>query len=257
MGEMFSRDKELQKRQDFKQLCEHASDGKDILKIAENYHISLQMTYNDYIGWALPTKKCCNYIFAFYKMVKQNQDSILLKSGQPATHKYPRIIDIGAGTGLFCSVLHYLGVPKECLVAFDKKMPSHRSEKSKQFWPILHDVDFDYDNDILLIAWGCPTQKMENIVDNFVLHGGKHVVLIGEQHPDMTFGWDYLSSCNETGIHTKNNIDVSRWSTQSIHINGPASFWSERVSINSCEIQFFDDCGESEWNDKTITDQRI
>jgi hypothetical protein len=248
MGEIFSREKD----QIFKQLCEHAIDGKDLLEIAEMYHSSFKTIYNDYIGWALPTKKCCNYIYNFYKMIKQNKDFI---SGQPTTRKHPRIIDIGAGTGLFCSVLHYLGVQKECLVAFDEKTPSHRSEKSKQFWPIVHDFTFDYENDILLIAWGCPTQEMEYIVDNFVLHGGKHVVLIGEQHPDMTFGWNYFT-CDETGIRTKNNIDVSHWSTQSIHINGPASYYSERVSVNSCEIQFVDDCGECEWNDKNIINQK-
>ena len=85
---------------------------------------------------------------------------------------------------------------------------------------------------------------------NFVIKRGKNVVLIGEQHPDMTFGWDYF---DHIGINAKG----TNWSSQSIHIMGPSSPFSERVSVNSRMIKFENDCGEFNWEDKSISHKRF
>ncbi len=182
----------------------------------------------------------------FWNMVNK----VTLKTGQP---NKSRIIDFGSGTGMFCSALYACGIPRDCLIAVDKRISSHASQYSKHFWPIVYKEDFkhDYENDILFIAWGI--MPFESVVDNFVSNGGKHVVIIGEDHPDMTFGWDYFVC--ERGI-LSHNIDVKKWSTQSIHVKGTASYLSERVSLNSCTIRFENDCGENSWNDSKITNSK-
>ncbi|HSW77028.1 MAG TPA: hypothetical protein VLG50_08270 [Candidatus Saccharimonadales bacterium] len=115
------------KEQTFKVMCETVSNADDIMAITEYYHnhsmndfintIRFKFLYNKYIGLALPTKIACQIVVDFWK----KHNGIL--------------IDLGAGTGLFCKVFNHLGIPNDKLVAVDLPDPPSwsRSSKSKNF----------------------------------------------------------------------------------------------------------------------------
>jgi hypothetical protein len=203
MGTNLSRD-EID-RQHFEELCRTSEDQ---LLMAEKYRIAYKLIYNDLVGWSLPSRKACDYIAKFWSVGK-------------------RIVDFGAGTGHFCAALHQCGIPKHNLVAVDQneeKRLSRYKPRSRYFWPIVEVQDFtwNYESDILLIAWG--VHKLEEVIESFIANKGKTVIIVGET--DCTLSWAYFfpDECQRPG-----------WSTQSMHVKGPASQWSERVSINSCE----------------------
>lgn len=205
-------DKKIEPDQ-FVNLCINAETAEDIIKIAEYYTIlwndghMVKGIYNYYIGWGIPDKHTCELIVNVWK-------------------KYPdkRIVDFGAGTGLFCRVLNYLGVPQDKLIAIDKIRPSHDSPNSKKFWPIYREYNYKIDvNDILFVAWG--VYNVGIFIDDYVMRGGFCVIILGEMDGGCTLPSDYF-------IDEKTNQTRADWDIKLYEVSGPATFCNERLSIN-------------------------
>lgn len=197
----------------FVKRCQTAESGQDLMNIAEQYEKLHQycpkLIYNHYIGWALPSKQVCTLVVEEWKKKKS------------------RIIDLGAGTGLFSRVFHDLGVPEEYLLAVDIENPTHqgaylidfgdKNPDRRQFWPIHRDNDYVVDiNDILFIAWGI---YLNTIVEDYISRGGHTVIILGEVD-GCTFPANYFE-------------DKTGWSTTMTQVVGPASLYMEHLSINN------------------------
>lgn len=202
---------------EFEKICKSAETGEDIFKIASNYYklfksgIFCKSIYNKYIGWALPIKETCEMVVDTWKLFP---------------HK--KIVDFGAGTGLFCKVFNYLGIPEEKLLAIDRIKPSHNNPKNKCFWTINHDDDYKVDiDDILFIAWG----SCDNyVIDNYVTRGGTCVIILGEEWGGCTLSSDYFL-VNHEG-KPDDFMKNDGWDIKVHNVPGPASYYSEKISIN-------------------------
>lgn len=77
----------------FVEMCQNAETGEDLLKISDyydeihnkNFILDLKTIYNQYIGWPLSSEKACKLVVNTWKDFPNS-----------------KIIDVGAGTGLFC-----------------------------------------------------------------------------------------------------------------------------------------------------------
>lgn len=118
------------------------------------------------------------------------------------------------------SVRHFnhLDIPEDKLIAVDLQNSSHISGESKNFWPIYRDDNYKvYCNDILFIAWG--TYRLECIIYDYVEQGGKCIIILGEEERGCTFGPDFF-------------VNNPNWKVELHKVPGPASLYSERLSIN-------------------------
>lgn len=169
---------------EFQQLCENAKTAAEIKQaiakaesiLGENYLMNgmfFKDIYNLYIGWAMPTEKALTIIFNAWK-----------------THleKYPdaRLVDFGAGTGVYCFLLQSMGVPQERLIALELETKTHKT--CRNFFPLtIHNNDFEIkENDFLLVCWGYSGQIGDYIEK---IHC---VVIQGEKSDGCTFPTDYL-----------------------------------------------------------------
>jgi hypothetical protein len=189
----------------FLSMCQNASTGQDLMDIAATYYdlsqryvIGVKEIYNRYIGWALPSKKACQLVVNTWKR-------------QPSA----RVIDMGAGTGLFCRVFHHLGIPENRLLAVDLPNPSHTSVLNKNFWPIHYGAFEVGEDDILFIAWGVD----RSVIEDYVANGGQWVIILGEIDGGCTVPADFFND----------HVD---WEVELHTVDGPASLWCERLSIN-------------------------
>ncbi len=194
----------------FEIQCKSAKTADDIQKIVQVITKSMQNShdftfyphrlYNKYIGWALPTEKVLKLIVNFWK---ENPNST--------------IVDLGAGSGFFCLLFYDHGIPKTKLIALETKMPTRHQTISK-FWNIIQDDDYEIDvNDICFIAWG---SGIQNRLKSYVERGGKYVIILGEIEDGCTFPSDYFEK-------------DKKWKCVLIHVQGPASNFSEYLSINT------------------------
>lgn len=198
--------------QAFEEKCKNTETAEDLMTLASDYYEVfsgesmgwplMKFMYNKYIGWALPSRETCELVIETW-------------------HQYPnsRLIDLGAGTGLFCKVFNYLGIPEDKLLAIDHPTIScFKSLKSKNFWPIHREDNYQVDpNDILFIAWGVSTLK--NIINDYVEKGGQCAIILGEEGGNMT-------------TDPEKFVEDSRWDIIIYKVPGPASLWSEELSIN-------------------------
>lgn len=190
----------------FENMCQGAESGEDLLKVAAYYSklfesdIFPKKIYNLYIGWGLPERETCQLVVNTWKRFP---------------HK--RLVDFGAGTGVFCKVFNHLGIDKDKLIAVDRLRPSHTSEYSKNFWPIHRDNNYVVDiDDILFISWGTAIGK---VIDSYISRGGTTIILLGESDNGCTFPSDYLK-------------DRKDWEVKLHHVPGPASQYAEMLSVN-------------------------
>ena len=190
----------------FVKRCKNAETGEDLLRIAEMY-VEIQQQavmgplflYQEHIGWALPSQQTCQKVVDIWKQFP-----------------YSRIVDFGAGTGLFCKVFHHLGISQDKLLAVDLHQPTH-AKQTKQFWPIHRDDDYHVDvNDILFVAWG---SGITNVIDDYVDSGGFCVMILGEVDYGCTTPANYFEN-------------IEGWDMELIHVPGPASAYTEHLSIN-------------------------
>lgn len=203
----------------FEEDCKNAANGLDLMNIAETYHrillhsynececkdecednsINAKKIYNNYIGWALPSRKVCQLVIDEWQK-------------DPTRN----IVDLGAGNGIFCSVFHDLGVPGDKLIAIDLENPTHRGVNAKEFWRINRDNNYKLNpEDILFIAWG--TTGIDTIVDDYVERGGKCIIILGETN--VTYDPEKF-------------MDQEDWMVELHHVPGPLSIYSEQLSIN-------------------------
>ena len=191
----------------FEEKCKSAKTANDIRAIVEMIEKSMHSIkfniphyfYNDYIGWALPTDQVCRLILAFWKRYSES-----------------KVIDLGCGSGFFCMMLHDCGIPKTKLMALETKI--QKKATTLNFWEIKRDDDYEIDpNDILLICWG--TSAISKRLESYIKRGGKYVLILGETKDGCTFPSDYF-------------LSIMKWQCKMIHVQGPASNYSEYLSIN-------------------------
>lgn len=203
-----SRKRLLEGQERFRKQCGDAKTPQDVFDLAEYMWQDLQkgerrtdiFTYQKYIGYALPHRTTCERIVAFWK----------------TTGNERRVVDLGCGSGVFCYVLHFLGIPKECLMAVDLPKPTHDTEKYKPLWTIHREDNYRvYPKDILFIAWG--TSGVTKQVEQYVEDGGDCVIILGET--DMTFACDYFAERED-------------WSVTFHHAPSTASLCSEYLAFN-------------------------
>ncbi len=188
----------------FLKKCQSVISAEDIFQIAREYQDLWKSgqywqreIFNRELGWALPTLETCSHIFSFW-------------SQHPHT-----IVDLGAGSGMFCRALNGMGIPAEQLFAVDLVNPTHGTY-SKLLWPIWTD-EYDFSTeDILFIAWGIG--DLEPILTKYIKDGGNYVIILGES--ECTFPCDYFE-------------DKPDWDMKLIHVAGPASSISEHLSFNT------------------------
>ena len=196
----------------FDEMCKNANTGEEICQLVDYYYeitknsdFELKSLYNNYIGWALPSIKTCNLVVETWKLY-------------PNSH----IVDLGAGTGVFCKVFNDMGIQENKLLAIDLIKPSHCSKHSRSFWPIYRYDNYKVDsNDILFIAWGL---NFEYIVDDYVKRGGHCVIILGELGGGLTFPPDFFLDDND---QPKDGWDVVLHKARS-----PLLSCCERLSIN-------------------------
>ncbi len=162
----------------FTTLCQDAKTPENLLTITsmfENafvigHYWDYKQIYNKYIGWGLASYSTCKLIYNYWEF-----------------HKECTFIDVGAGTGIFCSILHFLGIPKEKLLAIDL------IENQIFFWPIKK-VDINYEvetkDSILFISWG--TDSFLSTIENYIQRGGSKIIILGELKGGCTFPCDFF-----------------------------------------------------------------
>lgn len=158
--------------------------------------------YNKHIGWALPTTEVCAQVVGLWR-------------------KYPttRIVDMGAGSGLFCMMFHDAGIPVDKLLAIDKEIPIAGWQTTNTFWDILRDDDFKVPiGDIFFVAWGGLKGGLDKRLDSYIKRGGWCVVILGELDGGCTLPSDYF-------------VDNEEWDSTLVHVDGPTSH-DEYLSIN-------------------------
>lgn len=170
------------------------------------YHVKHH--YNEHIGWALPSAQVCAQVVGLWQ-------------------KYPsaRIVDLGAGSGVFCMMFHDAGVPTDKLLAIDKETPVKCWQTTNTYWPITRDDAFDVPiRDILFLAWGGGDSNLR--LDSYIKRGGWCVVILGELGDGCTFPSDYL-------------VEDEEWESTIIHVDSPAFCNAEHLSINIRRVVIF------------------
>ncbi|MCJ7637932.1 MAG: hypothetical protein MUO21_10625, partial [Nitrososphaeraceae archaeon] len=127
----------------FKTLCQNAITKDEIFELVTLYTKILKTTfmikiyYNKFIGWALPSKESIEVVVeAFHEHIK--------------TYPEAKIIDFGAGSGIFAYLFEQLGIPKEKIVAVDLPNPTHSDKQQRNFYPIIRDEEYEVEvNDIM------------------------------------------------------------------------------------------------------------
>lgn len=192
----------------FEKQCKNAETGRDILECADLYvryfdeRIWCKEVWNRIMGWALPTTETCEHIVQFWRK-----------------HSGRKLVDLGAGSGMFCKVLHHLGIPEDKLLAVDLPRPNYGTYH-KTFWPILRAENSVVPRRaILFVAWSGGT---EPIIRRFLKRGGRYLILLGEVD-GCTLSSDLL-------------MGDSKWNVQLVSVRGPASYM-EYLSLNSKRSQ--------------------
>lgn len=142
-----------------------------------------------YIGFAVPTPECIQHIHAVYQRhVKEFPDG--------------RLVDVGAGTGVFCWLLHRAGIPAEKLIALDLPRPTHPS--GTKYWPITEDEEYSPGKeDVLLVCWG---NCCWEVVERYIAADGKRVMILGEAEGGCTIPWNALEKEEGWAITEKHPV---------------------------------------------------
>jgi hypothetical protein len=123
-----------------------------------------RIIYNKYIGWGIPSPAALKLIFDAY---------------QKHLVRYPqaKLIDLGAGTGIYSLLLSDMGIPRERMIAVDLTKKTHKT--CRELYPVVIDDQYRLDpEDVVLIVWGVDTHHCR--LDRYVEEGGTCVILQGE-----------------------------------------------------------------------------
>lgn len=157
----------------FAQTCLNAQSAEDIFKIIEFYEntkyylmiTDIKYVFNSLIGWSLPSRESCELVVKTWK-------------ARAITDPECRIIDVGAGSGIYSFIFQELGIPKKNIVAFDLTKPTHKSYRS--FFPITTDDLEVRKTDILFMAWPYYTEDEVSIWRTYLEIGGNCIIIQGE-----------------------------------------------------------------------------
>jgi len=162
----------------FQNYCKEAKTANDLQKVIKMIEqrdelfgrMIFKSIYNQFIGWAVPCSKALKVIC--------DQWSVHVR-------KFPtaRLIDYGAGTGVYCCLLEQMGIQADRMIALDLPVKTHIT--CRQFFPITKVIDGDFQfqpTDFVLIAWGYG-QKLNPCIDA----GVQCVVIQGEDSDGCTF----------------------------------------------------------------------
>lgn len=190
------------------------NDIRNIIALMQQCHMFLlKEYYNAHIGWALPTTQVCKLVHGFWLQ-----------------HQSARVVDVGAGSGIFCMMFRDAGIPANKLLAIDKENPVECWKTTNTFWPIMRDDDFEVPiEDIFFMAWGGSVGGLDDRLFSYVKRGGWCVIILGEIKDGCTFPSDFFD-------------DDEDWDCTLHHVEGPASKYAEHLSINIChpkQVSFF------------------
>ena len=140
-------DIQLHNRKKFRQLCEIAKTVPDIKALVEeciSHYTSPLLgykgTYNKYIGWGIPSPIVLNAIYKAY---------------MDHCKKYPmaKLVDYGAGTGVYSLLLEDMGIQRDRLIAVDLPIKTHATQR--EFYSLLIDDKYCvHPDDVMLVVWG-------------------------------------------------------------------------------------------------------
>lgn len=193
-------------------LCYNAKTKEDIFYVIDEYiklrnHVVLCVygtkLWNKLIGWGLPSEKVCRLVYDTWT-------------------KFPnsRIVDFGAGSGIFTFMFNQIGIPKNNLIAIDLVNPTYSDKSQRIFWNIDRTDSYNINqHDILFISWGT---EMEFIVDQYISKGGICVIILGELDSGCTFPSDYIIN---SGYNSEFNTEIH-------HVVGLYSIYQEHISVN-------------------------
>jgi precorrin-6B methylase 2 len=68
-------------------------------------------------------------------------------------HPQAKLVDFGAGSGVFSHLLALRGVPRKRIVAVELDQPTHGSPNQRQFFPLTRGYTIK-PVDMLLLCWG-------------------------------------------------------------------------------------------------------
>lgn len=195
--------------------------------------------YNSKIGWALPTETAINFIY---------------QSWQRHLAKYPtaRLIDRGAGTGIYSLLLAERGISKDSLIALEVPYPPKNSEFDNfsddcsnddqpeifptkveerfSFYPltIVEPGTFEYrKEDFILICWGHPSNDFRD-VRKYLNEGGTCLVIQGEMNGGCTIAVDFLYE-NPDELKSYNGWEL----TDKVKVSSLASSYGEWIYYNT------------------------
>jgi hypothetical protein len=186
-----------------KEVVSHT--GPDKLIFASSVYKTM---FNQYIGWAVPSDIVINTIYeTFMEHKKQFPNA--------------RLVDLGAGTGIYCRLLQARGIDMKDLVALELVHSTH-FKNPKYFFPMTLTNDKNYElhtDDVVLIAWG--TSSVRDVLQSYVDRGGSCVIIQGECSDGCTFPADEFELNKEWDV---------RFLPQSLP--SLASIYQETLSIN-------------------------
>lgn len=204
----------------FKNLCLNASTKEEIFKLVILYTNIIKTTfmiksyYNELIGWALPSQEAIEAVVSAF---------------QEHLQAYPeaRLVDFGAGSGIFSYMFEKLGIPKDKIIAVDLPKPTHSNKKQRNFYPIIRDDEYEVAiTDILFIAWGSGCVRA---VDSYVDRGGKCVIILGE-NDGCTFSSGYFIKYDEA------DTDDQDWIVEEHYVPAACSYLKELLTVNKRRI---------------------
>lgn len=169
------------------------------------YRSMFRDLFVSYISFAVPTPKAIKILYeAFKEHLKQYPNA--------------KFVDFGAGSGVFCWLLHRAGIPKDQLLAID--LPSKEPEKTTRFnkfpegsteqetlsflfagtkthefchtfWEITETPAYVANpEDLLFVGWG---YGCGGVIDQYEGDGGKCLIILGELEDGATYPADEFS----------------------------------------------------------------
>ena len=132
-----------------------------------------------YISYAVPTPQVISLIYEAY-------------SEHLKLYPSAKLVDLGTGSGVFPWLLERQGISKDKIIAVDVPAEKKTNQCLSLFWDnIIEDDNYKVDkDDIILIAWG---YGRYSALDQYIISGGKCVVIIGENQEGCTLPAELFS----------------------------------------------------------------
>jgi hypothetical protein len=190
----------------------------DYVLLMNKYALTVKIIYNHIIGWALPSRETCNHVLMTY---------------EKHIEKYPdaKIIDLGAGSGIFSYMFNEMGIPGDKILAVDMKIPTHTNPEKRNFWPIHNCDNYVADkNDILFIAWGI--YALDTIVSDYNERGGTCVIIVGEMD-GCTYSPGKFLEYGDDHFYIYPYVPKNEWTVNTHFVPAAAKLSSETLSVNT------------------------